>query len=124
MTRRTFLLATAALFARPSSVRAQAEAKPGSFGFAIDVDGEGFFLNPTLKSVTIKSVTAGRPASVAGIKPGDQIIEIEGIKVAGSKARDLEPYLRRNVGEKVNLQMRKPGGELYSAILVAAPKND
>ena len=124
MIRRTLLLATAALFALPSSVRAQAEPKPGTFGFAIDVDGEGFFLNPTLKTVTIKSVAPGRPASNAGLKPGEQIMEIEGTKVAGSRARDLEPYLRRNVGEKVTLQMRKPGGELYTTMLVAAPKSD
>ncbi len=124
MTRRTFLLAVAAYSALPNAVRAQGDPKPGTFGFAIDVDGEGFFLNPTLKTVTIKSVTSGRPASVAGIKPGDQIIEIEGKRVAGSKARDLEPYLRRNVGEKVTLQMRRPSGELYSTTLVAAPKSD
>ena len=124
MKRHTFLLAAAALFARPSSALAQAESRPGSFGFAIDVDGEGFFLNPTLKSVTIKSVASGRPASTAGIKPGDQIIEIEGKQIAGSKARDLEPYLRRNVGEKVNLQMRRPNGERYSATLVAAAKDN
>jgi C-terminal processing protease CtpA/Prc len=124
MIRRTLLLATAAVFGLPSSVRAQAEPKPGTFGFAIYVDGEGFFLNPTLKTVTIKSVAPGRPASVAGIKPGDQIMEIEGTMVAGAKARDLEPYLRRSAGEKVTLQMRKPSGELYSATLVAAPKRD
>jgi len=124
MARRTFLLVTAALLARPISVRAQADPKPGSFGFAIDIDGDGFFLNPTLKSVTIKSVVPGRPAAVAGIKPGDQIVEIQGTKVAGSKARALEPYLRKKVGETVNLQMRKPSGELYSATLVAAPKID
>ena len=121
MTRRTFLFAaTTALLAIPNSGWTQTEAKPGSFGFAIDVDGDGFFLNPTLKSVTIKSVVAGRPASDAGIKPGDQIVEVEGKQIIGAKARDLEPYLKKNVGEQLKLKLRRPSGELYFATIVAA----
>ena len=122
MTRRIFLLATAVFFAKPVPVLAQGEPKPGSFGFAIEVDGDGFFLNPTLKSVTIKSVASGRPASDAGIKPGDQIIEVEGKQISGAKARDLEPHLKKNVGEKLNLRLRRPNGEFYSTTLAAAPK--
>jgi len=91
MLRRTLLSASAALLAPPFAVQAQDEPKPGTLGFAIDVDGEGFFLNPTLKTVTIKSVVPGRPAATAGIKPGDQIVEVEGRQVTGTKARDLQP---------------------------------
>ncbi len=122
MTRRTVLFFTAAFLVMPMSISAQAEGKPGSFGFAIEVDGEGFFLNPTLKSVTIKSVVSGRPAAEAGIKPGDQILEVDGKPIAGAKARDLEPHLKKNAGDRLNLRLRRQSGEIYSATLVAASK--
>ena len=123
MSRRTVLLAVAALLASPIARQAQAEPVPGTFGFAIDVDGEGFFLNPTLKTVTIKSVVAGRPAATAGIKPGDQIVEVEGRPVLGAKARDLQPLMKKNVGETLALRLRKTSGDFYVVSLVAAPKD-
>ncbi len=101
---------------------AQFEPRPGGFGFAIEVDGEGFFLNPTLKTVTIKSVVPGRPAAIAGINAGDQVVEIEGRQILGAKARDLEPLMKKNVGETLTLRLRKPSGAIYSVSLVAAPR--
>lgn len=106
----------------PVAAMADGAAKPGSFGFAIEVDGDGFFLNPTLKTVTIKSVAPGRPAANAGIEPGDQIVEVEGRQVAGVKARELEPLMKKNVGETLTLRLRKPSGELYSVAMVAAAR--
>ena len=123
MLRRTVLPAVAALLALPITRQAQAQQVPGTFGFAIDVDGEGFFLNPTLRTVTIKSVVPGRPAATAGIKPGDQIVEVEGRPVLGAKAGDLQPLLKKNVGETLALRLRKPSGDLYVVSLVAAPKD-
>jgi C-terminal processing protease CtpA/Prc len=123
MLRRTILSFSAALLATPIAVSAQDEPKPGTFGFAIDVDGEGFFLNPTLKTVTIKSVVPGRPAATAGIKSGDQVVEVEGRQVLGAKARDLQPLMKKNVGETLTLRLRKPSGEFYAVSLVAAPKD-
>ncbi len=122
MTRRNVMVAASWVLAMPRTALAQDDPKPGSFGFSIDVDGEGFFLNPTLKSVTIKSVVPGRPAFDAGIKAGDQVLQVEGKPVAGAKARDLEPHMKKNVGEKLNLRLRRPSGEVYSVTLVAAPK--
>ena len=122
--RRNLLSAFAVLLAHAIAVQAQDEPKPGTLGFAIDVDGDGFFLNPTLKTVTIKSVVPGRPAATAGIKPGDQIVEVEGRPVIGAKARDLQPLMKKNVGETLALRLRKPSGELYTVSLVAAPKDN
>jgi C-terminal processing protease CtpA/Prc len=123
MLRRTVLLAVAALLVFPIARQAQAEPMPGTFGFAIDVDGEGFFLNPTLKTVTIKSVVPGRPAATAGIKPGDQVVEVEGRQVSGAKARELQPLMKKNVGESLALRLRKPSGDVYAVSLVAALKD-
>lgn len=123
MLRRTFLSAFAALLAPAVAVQAQEAPKPGTLGFAVDIDGEGSFLNPTLKTVTIKSVVPGRPAATAGIKPGDQIVEVEGRQVKGSKARELQPLMKKNAGETLALRLRKPDGEIYAVALVAAPKD-
>jgi len=123
MSRRSFLLfVTAATAAANRPSLAQENQKPGGFGIAIDVDGEGFFLNPTLKTVTVKSVAPGRPAAEAGIKPGDQIIEVEGKLVAGTKARELEPLMKKNVGEKLVLRVKRATGEVFTVTLVAAAK--
>lgn len=123
MLRRIVFLTVAALLSYPIAREAQAEPAPGTFGFAIDVDGEGFFLNPTLKTVTIKSVVPGRPAATAGIKPGDQIVEVEGRQVSGAKARDLQPLMKKNVGETLALRLRKPSGDLYVVSLMAVPRD-
>lgn len=122
MLRRTMLSTLLVATTSPLVALAQGESRPGGFGFAINVDGEGFFLNPTLKTITIISVAPGRPAAEAGIKPGDQIVAVEGKQVLGAKARDLEPLMKKNVGETLALRLRKTSGELYSASLVAVPK--
>ena len=101
---------------------ASAAEERGTFGFAIEVEGEGFFLNPTLKSVTVVSVVAGSRAANAGVAPSDRIIEADGHVVAGAKARDLEPLLKRSVGETLKLKLRRPTGEKYLVALVAAAR--
>ena len=123
MLRRTLLTALAAVLASPIAVHAQDKPKPGTLGFAIDIDGDGSFFNPTLKTVTIKSVVPGRPAATAGIKPGDQIVEVEGRQVPGSKAGDLQPLMKKNAGDTLALRLRKPSGEFYAVSLVAAAKD-
>ena len=102
-----------------SSAAAWAGQK-GFLGMGVSADGEGFFLNPILKTVTVNEVTPKSPAAAAGITVGDQIIEIEGHKVAGAKANDLEPYLNLEVGQALKLVLRKVSGETQAISLVAA----
>ena len=97
-------------------------AEPGYFGMSVAVDGEGFFLNPTLKTIRIEKVVPNSPAAKAGIAPGDFLIEIEGYPVAGTKADVLKPYMQREVGKSTRLLVKKTGGEVVSVVLVAAPK--
>ena len=95
------------------------EEEGGFLGFSVQVDGEGFFLNPTLKSATIASVTAGSPAAGAGIAPRDRIVEIEGRAVVGAKGKDLEPLLKKAPGQSLRLKLKRPSGEEYAVTLVA-----
>jgi C-terminal processing protease CtpA/Prc len=91
----------------------------GYFGFGIEVDGEGFFLNPTLKSVKVDAVVPASPAALAGVAVGDQVVEVESRAIAGAKARDLEPLLKKRVGESLHLRLKRSSGETYDATLVA-----
>ncbi len=102
--------------------RARADDRPGSFGLSLAIDGEGSFVDPTLKSVTVDAVVAGSPAARAGIAPQDRIVAVEGRPVAGARARELQPDLKRNVGETVHLRLARPGGDEYDATMIAAPK--
>ena len=98
-------------------------AEKGSFGFSVAIEADGFSLNPmnpTLKSATIASVVAGSPADNAGLLKGDQVLEVQGQPVAGAKANDLKPHLSRNVGETVNLKVKKVSGQVLALTLSAA----
>lgn len=96
----------------------------GYLGITIFADGDGFFLNPTLKSVTIEKVAINSPAAKAGIEPGDLVMEIEGKKIAGGKANDLMPYLKKDAGQTLHLAIRKSSGEVKQLAVVVASKTD
>jgi C-terminal processing protease CtpA/Prc len=97
-------------------------ADKGYFGISVAVDGEGFFLNPTLKSIKIEKVVPNSPAAKAGVAPGDVLLEIEGHQVAGTKADVLKPFMQREVGQSTRLLVKKSTGEVVSLVLVAVPK--
>ncbi len=94
----------------------------GYLGISLSVEGEGFFLNPTLKMVKIAKVALNSPAAKAGIESGDLLLELEGKKVVGAKANDLKPYLDKEVGQTVRLAIQKSSGEVKQLAVVAGPK--
>ena len=94
-------------------------AEHGWFGMAVKVDGDGFFLNPTVKSATIQKVVPDSPAAQQHLAAGDQISEIEGRTVAGKKAKELEPLMEKAVGETLRLRIKRPDGKFFSAALIA-----
>ena len=118
---RTLLAATLLAAALTSSLTAQA-AGSGYLGLNVAVSGEGLPWNPTLKSVRIAKVVPGSPAAKAGITDGDFIVAIEGKPVEGAKANDLKPYMEREIGQAVQLAIKKPSGEVKTLSVVAGPK--
>ena len=113
-----FISLTLALAVKPAT----GEEERGVLGFSIEIDGDGFFLNPTLKSVTVVSVAASSPAANAGIAPKDRIVEADGHAVVGAKGKDLEPLLKKAPGQSLRLKLRRPTGEEYAVTLVAVPR--
>jgi C-terminal processing protease CtpA/Prc len=112
----TLLLAPGLLIA------AAAHAASGYIGISVSVDGEGFFLNPTLKSARVAKVAPQSPAQRAGITEGDLILEVEGRKVQGAKASELKPYMDRVEGQEVRFLLKKPSGEERQVTVTAGPK--
>ena len=79
-------------------------------GFAVDLKGEGFFLNPVVTEIHVSDVTKGSLAEAAGMRVGDQIIQLEGRKVAGMRALELRPYMKLNPGETRRMRLKHADG--------------
>lgn len=92
------------VFAYPS------QAADQKLGFVTQVEGEGFFLNPLVKKILVTEVTKGSLADAAGMRAGDQIIQIEGQSVAGRRAMELQPFMKLNPGETRTLRLKHADG--------------
>lgn len=117
---KTYAALVIAIALHVSSFSADAADK-GYLGVSLEVDAEGMF-NPTLKTLTVKTVAPSSPAAKAGIGSGDQIIEIEGRKVAGSSANDLRVYMEGEEGQTLRMAIKKPTGSTTSVTVVLGPR--
>ena len=97
-------------------------AEKGWFGFALAIDAEGFSLNPKLRSVKIEKVFPNSPAAKAGLAAGDNILEMEGIVVAGTQANALKAATQKAVGETLRLKIQRGADAPHEISLVAAAK--
>jgi PDZ domain len=113
-----FVLAIAVLFCAP----AWAEGEKGWFGFAVSADTEGFSLNPVLRSVKIEKIVPLSPAAMAGLAAGDDVLEVDGIVVAGTKADVLLGRMQKTVGETLILSIKNERAEAHKVRLTAVPK--
>ena len=97
---------------------AVAKAEQGYVGLTVDVDGTGFLLNPTITTATVKQVVAGSPAGTADIEAGDEILEVEGRAVPGSRADAVAPLMENGVGQSLTLKLRRSNGAVYAVYAV------
>ncbi len=83
--------------------------------FSIDVTGSfgGLGLQIDMKDgeLTVVSPMEDTPAWRAGIKPGDKIIEIEGVSTKGILVKDAVDKLRGNIGTKLTITLQREGVE-------------
>lgn len=63
------------------------------------------------KILTVISPIAGSPSEALGIRPGDQIIKIEGKSAYGISEQEVYDKLRGAKGTKVTVMVRRPGIE-------------
>jgi C-terminal processing protease CtpA/Prc len=86
------------------------DAGEQKLGFVVGLEGEGFFLNPIVKRILVTEVTKGSLAEAAGMRVGDQILQIEGRDVAGRRAFELQPFMKLNPGETRKLRLKHSDG--------------
>jgi predicted metalloprotease with PDZ domain len=97
-------------------------AEKGWFGLAVSVDVDGLSLNPTLRTITVQKVFASSPAASVGMAPGDTLVEVEGIVVAGTKADIIKTAMQKSVGQTLHLKIRRSTADIREVALVAVPK--
>jgi C-terminal processing protease CtpA/Prc len=91
------------------------EAAEAKLGFAVRVEGEGFFLNPVVRRIFVEEVIKGSLAEAAGMRAGDEIIKIEGQNVVGKRARELQGFMKLNPGETRTLRLKHADGSEVEA---------
>jgi carboxyl-terminal processing protease len=82
--------------------------------FRVDLNskfgGTGMFLGLVDDQLTVMKVFEGNPAQKAGIMPGDQLLEVDGLSVKGKSIEEVLPKLRGVPGSKVSIVL-KPAGK-------------
>ncbi len=94
----------------------------GYFGFGMNVDADGMFWNPILRSVTIKDVAPQSPAASAGMQAGDAVLEVAGKPVAGAKGKEMQAAIEKDIGESVQIKVRHPNGDVAVLTMVATAR--
>ncbi len=89
-------------YAAPQAARDQRALRDG-FG------GVGITLEISAGSVRVTAVSPGGTADLAGIRPGDRIVAIDGEPVAGHSEIDVLRRLRGPVSSTVEISVSRPG---------------
>lgn len=86
----------------PGAVRGQTRDAParvvvtaaplGKFGFGVGVYGS--IWRSTIEHLVIRSVQPGGPAERAGLRPGDEILAVDGLTVPGRARAEVSAALR------------------------------
>ena len=97
-------------------------AEKGWFGLGVSVNVDGLSLNPTLRTITVQKVFASSPAALAGMVPGDTLVEVEGIVVAGAKADVIKAAMQKFVGQTLHLKVGRSTADVREVSIVAVPK--
>ncbi|HEX4871224.1 MAG TPA: PDZ domain-containing protein [Nevskiaceae bacterium] len=110
-----FLVIAGALFFA-SEALAQAD---GYFGFSQQVS-VNWRLN--VESAVVNYVAPNSPAQAAGIAVGDAVTDIEGCVVPGCGAYKAKDLMEKKIGEILNLKLKRPNGQEYTASIKATQR--
>lgn len=71
--------------------------------------------------LVVESVPSGGPAAEAGLRPGDEVVEIDGEPVAGMTVREVVEALRGEVGATVRLGVVRDGADPITIEVTRGP---
>src|SRR5262245_53195354 len=114
----SFLMVAAGLLT--ISAASAAKPEPGWFGVTYTIHAHGLF-HPTIESVYVASVHPSSPSAQAQLGIGDELLAVDDHTVAGIEAQELRGLMNKSVGESVTLRLRRVTGEIFTAVLIAAP---
>ncbi|MDD3764745.1 MAG: PDZ domain-containing protein [Nevskiales bacterium] len=117
--RKLFLTTLALLALATFASLASAEPPKGAIGFTVEVEGDGSFWKPVIKTVRVVGVRAGSPAEAAGLRVGDEILEVQGVEVADANARRVAKLVEVDPGEHLLLRVRSADGETRDVEIIA-----
>lgn len=105
---------------RQMSGMAHAGMAQGSMqaGFASGRPRLGITMNPSQNAVIVASVAQGSPAQLAGIRPGDQILSVNGRPVANPNAM-IQAVGQASANESLALQLRRNGQVIQSQVMLS-----
>ena len=110
-----FAVSILALVSFPA-VAAQPE---GVVGFEVEVEGDGSFWKPVIKTAKVVGVRSGSPAEAAGLEVGDEILSVQGVEVADANARKIAKLVQVNPGEHLRLVVRDVAGAVKEIDIIA-----
>ena len=95
----------------------------GGYGLKVKVDGDinSDHKNPLLTAMKIEAVEPNSPGARAGIVVGDQIIEVAGLAVFSRRASEIIPLMQKDVGQSIEVKIRREDGTVFKVTMVAAP---
>lgn len=82
----------------------------------------GITMNPSGEGVMVSAVTVGSPAAQAGIRPGDQIISVNGQEVANPNAM-IQLVGNSSADQPLDVRFRRNGQEMQSQVMLASSMN-
>ncbi len=99
-------------------VSSGAMAAKGKLGFGMQYKASGF-VSPVLTQLKVTTVIAGSPAALAGVKPGDYIVEFDGQHIDGAPARAMAGQFKSlQPGQHVHLELKR-GNAFVNVEIVA-----
>ncbi len=90
----------------------------------ISLDGEyegiGAYVDTTTEYVTIVTPISGSPAEAAGLRPGDQVLAVDGTDMTGIPGDAVIGYILGPEGTSVTLTIRREGEATFDVTIVRA----
>jgi carboxyl-terminal processing protease len=79
--------------------------------------GVGMVMSSKTHPISVRRVMQGSPAQSAGVKPGDQILSVDGIDCSKIEAIKIGDHTRDRMYQQVHFMMRRAGQKLEMIII-------